>query len=129
MFYSLGRLERLILFLPMIMTLFLIFDDYISIIIYYLFFFKREKFNFRRLFLYFVRITEVFLTNVTTINLSIFFRLMMKLGFQLNLLNLLNLPLLRSVDVEMIRHGFSSPGEMTDTDTVDNTNTENYYSQ
>jgi len=30
----------------------------------------------------------------------------------------------KSVDVEMIRHGFSPPGEMTDTDSVDNTNTE-----
>ncbi|KAG4086053.1 hypothetical protein H8356DRAFT_1353258 [Neocallimastix lanati (nom. inval.)] len=29
-----------------------------------------------------------------------------------------------SVDVEMIRHGFSPPGEMTDTDSIDNTNTE-----
>jgi len=29
-----------------------------------------------------------------------------------------------SVDVEMIRHGFSPPGEMTDTDSVDSTNTE-----
>ena len=29
-----------------------------------------------------------------------------------------------SVDVEMIRHGFSPPGEMTDTDSVDNTNAE-----
>jgi len=25
---------------------------------------------------------------------------------------------------QMIRHGFSPPGEMTDTDSVDNTNTE-----
>ena len=30
----------------------------------------------------------------------------------------------KSVDVEMIRHGFSPPGEMTDTDLIDNTNTE-----
>jgi len=30
----------------------------------------------------------------------------------------------KSVDVEMIRHGFSPPGEMTDTDSIDNTNTE-----
>ena len=29
-----------------------------------------------------------------------------------------------SVDVEMIRNGFSPPGEMTDTDSIDNTNTE-----
>ena len=28
-----------------------------------------------------------------------------------------------SVDVEMIRNGFSPPGEMTDTDSVENTNT------
>ena len=27
-------------------------------------------------------------------------------------------------DVEMIRHGFSPPCEMTDTDSIDNTNTE-----
>ena len=30
----------------------------------------------------------------------------------------------KSVDVEMIRHGFSPPHEMTDTDSIDNTNTE-----
>jgi len=30
----------------------------------------------------------------------------------------------KSVDVEMIRHGFSPPSEMTDTDSIDNTNTE-----
>ena len=30
----------------------------------------------------------------------------------------------KSVDVELIRHGFSPPSEMTDTDSVDNTNTE-----
>jgi len=30
----------------------------------------------------------------------------------------------KSVDVEMIRHEFSPPGEMTDTDLVDNTNAE-----
>ena len=29
----------------------------------------------------------------------------------------------KSVDLEIIRHGFSPPGEMTDTDSVDNTNT------
>ena len=29
-----------------------------------------------------------------------------------------------SVDVEMIRHGFSPPGERTDTYSLDNTNTE-----
>jgi len=28
------------------------------------------------------------------------------------------------VDVEMIRHGFSHPSERTDTDSLDNTNTE-----
>ena len=27
----------------------------------------------------------------------------------------------------MIRHGFSPPGERSDTDSVDNTNTETYY--
>jgi len=30
----------------------------------------------------------------------------------------------KSVDVEMIRHEFSPPGEMTDTDSLDSTNTE-----
>ena len=30
----------------------------------------------------------------------------------------------KSVDVEMIRHGFSPPDKMTDTDSVDNTNTQ-----
>ena len=30
----------------------------------------------------------------------------------------------KSVDIEMIRHGFSPPGERTDTDLLDNTNTE-----
>jgi len=30
----------------------------------------------------------------------------------------------KSVDIEMIRHGFSPPGERTDTDSFDNTNTE-----
>jgi len=30
----------------------------------------------------------------------------------------------KSVDIEMIRHGFSPPGERTDTDSLDNTNTE-----
>ena len=30
----------------------------------------------------------------------------------------------KSVDVEMIRHGFSPPGEKTNTDSLDNTNTE-----
>jgi len=30
----------------------------------------------------------------------------------------------KSVDVEMIRHRFSPPGERSDTDSIDNTNTE-----
>ena len=30
----------------------------------------------------------------------------------------------KSVDVEMIKHGFSPPGERSDTDSIDNTNTE-----
>jgi len=30
----------------------------------------------------------------------------------------------KSVDVEMIRHGFSPPSEMTDTNSINNTNTE-----
>ena len=31
-----------------------------------------------------------------------------------------------SVDVQMIWHGFSPPGERTDTDSIDNTNTDYY---
>jgi len=30
----------------------------------------------------------------------------------------------KSVDIEMIRYGFSPPGERSDTDSFDNTNTE-----
>ena len=30
----------------------------------------------------------------------------------------------KSVNVEMIKHGFSPPGERSDTDSIDNTNTE-----
>ena len=36
----------------------------------------------------------------------------------------MNLLLLRGVDIEMIRHGFSPGDERSDTDSVDNTNTE-----
>jgi len=36
----------------------------------------------------------------------------------------LNLPLLRGVDVEIIRHEFSPPGEKSDIDSVGNTSTE-----
>ena len=32
--------------------------------------------------------------------------------------------IVKSVDVEIIRHGFSTPGERIDTDSLDNTNTE-----
>ena len=37
---------------------------------------------------------------------------------------MLNLSLLRTLTLEMIRHGFSLPGERSDTDSFDNTNTE-----
>jgi len=36
----------------------------------------------------------------------------------------MNLLLLRGVDIEMIRHGFSPGDERSDTDSVDNTNME-----
>ena len=39
-------------------------------------------------------------------------------------LKLLNLPLLRASTSKWIRHGFSPPGERSDTDSFDNTNTE-----
>jgi len=64
---------------------------------------------------YFVGIAE-FLTNVIPLIFRSF-RLMMKLYFNES-------TVAESVDVEMIRHGFSPPGEMTDTDSVDNTNAE-----
>jgi len=64
---------------------------------------------------YFVGIAE-FLTNVIPL-ICRSFRLMMKLYS-------IESTVVESVDVEMIRHGFSLPGEMTNTDSVDNTNTE-----
>ena len=66
---------------------------------------------------YFVRIAE-FLTNVIPLICRYFFLDRWWNGI------LLNLPLLRSVDISIIRHGYSPPDERTDTDSVDNTNTE-----
>ena len=67
---------------------------------------------------YFVGIVE-FLTNVIPL-ICRSFRLMMKWYF----VESIESTVAKSVDVEMIRHGFSPPGEMTDTDSVDSTNTE-----
>jgi len=64
---------------------------------------------------YFVGIAE-FLTNVIPL-ICLSFRLMMKLYS-------IEYTVAKSVDVELIRHGFSPPSEMTDTDSVDSTNTE-----
>jgi len=65
---------------------------------------------------YFVGIAE-FLTNVTQL-ICQSFRLMIKWYS-------VESTVAKSVDVEMIRHGFSPPpGERSDTDSVDNTNTE-----
>ena len=64
---------------------------------------------------YFVGIAE-FLTNVIPF-ICRSFRLMMKWYS-------VESTVAKSVDVEMIRHGFSPPGERSDTDSVDNTNTE-----
>jgi len=64
---------------------------------------------------YFVGIAE-FLTNVIPL-ICLSFKLMMKLYS-------IESTVAKCVDVEMIRHGFSPPGEMTDTDSVDSTNTE-----
>ena len=65
--------------------------------------------------LYLVGITE-FLTNVIRF-IRRSFRLMMKWYY-------VESTVAKSVDVEMIRHEFSPPGEMTDTDSFDSTNTE-----
>ena len=64
---------------------------------------------------YFVGIAE-FLTNVIPL-ICRSFSLMMKWYS-------VESTVTKSVDVEMTRHGFSPPGEMTDTDSIDNTNTE-----
>jgi len=61
--------------------------------------------------LYFVGIAE-FLTNVIPLICRSFILLMKWYSVA------------KSVDVEMIRHGFSPPGEITDTGSIDNTNTE-----
>lgn len=67
---------------------------------------------------YFVGIAE-FLTNVIPF-ICRSFRLMMKWYS----VESIESTVAKSVDVEMIRHGFSPPGERSDTDSVDNTNTE-----
>ena len=67
---------------------------------------------------YFVGIAE-FLTNVIPL-ICRSFRLMMKWYS----VESIESTVAKSVDVEMIRHGFSPPGERSDTDSVDNTNTE-----
>ena len=64
---------------------------------------------------YFVGISE-FLTNVIPL-ICRSFSLMMKWYS-------VESTVAKSVEVEMIRHGFSPPGEMTDTDSIDNINTE-----
>jgi len=64
---------------------------------------------------YFVGIAG-FLTNVISL-ICRSFRLMMKLYS-------IESTVAESVDVEMIKHGFSPPDERTDTYSVDNTNTE-----
>jgi len=65
---------------------------------------------------YFVGIVE-FLTNVIPL-ICRSFRLMMKWYS----IESTESTVAKSIDVEMIRHGFSSPGERSDTDSVDNTN-------
>jgi len=67
---------------------------------------------------YFVGIAE-FLTNVIPL-ICRSFRLMMKWYS----VESIESTVAKSVDVEMIRHGFSPPGERSDTDSFDNTNTE-----
>jgi len=64
---------------------------------------------------YFVGIVE-FLTNVISL-ICRSFRLLMKWYS-------VESTIAKSVDVEMIRHGFSPPGEKINTDSLDNTNTE-----
>jgi len=65
---------------------------------------------------YFVGIAE-FLTNVIPL-ICRSFSLMMKWYYSVES------TVTKSVDVEMIRHGFSPPSEMTDTNSINNTNTE-----
>ena len=67
---------------------------------------------------YFVRIAE-FLTNVIPL-ICRSFRLMMKWYS----VESIESTVAKSVYVEMIRHEFSPPGERSDTDSIDNTNTE-----
>jgi len=64
---------------------------------------------------YFVGLAE-FLTNVLPL-ISRSFRLMIKWYS-------IESTVAKSVDLEMIRYEFSPPGERSDTDSVDNTNTE-----
>ena len=66
---------------------------------------------------YFVGIAE-FLTNVIPL-IYRSFSLMMKLYSVESIVA-------KNVDVEMIRHGFSPPSERSNTDSLDNTNTETY---
>jgi len=70
---------------------------------------------------YFVGIAE-FLTNVIPLICRSFIGLMVKWYS-------VESTVAKSVVVEMIGHGFSPPGEMTDTESVDNTNTEIITSQ
>jgi len=64
---------------------------------------------------YFVGIAE-FLTNLIPLICRSFIRLMMKWYS-------LEFTVAKSVDVEMIWHGFSPSGEKTNTNSLDNTNT------
>ena len=70
---------------------------------------------------FFVGIAE-FLTNVIPL-ICRSFRLMMK-WYSVESIESIESTVAKSVDVEMIRHGFSPPGEKTNTDSLDNTNTE-----
>ena len=67
---------------------------------------------------YFVGIAE-FLTNVIPL-ICRSFRLMMNWYF----VESIDSTVCESIDIEMIRHGFSPPGERTDKDSLDNTNIE-----
>jgi len=69
-------------------------------------------------FSYFVEIAK-FLTNVIPL-ICLSFRLMMKWYS----IESIESTVATSVDVKMIRHGFSPPGERSDTDSFENTNTE-----
>jgi len=67
---------------------------------------------------YFVGIAEFLINVIPLIRRS--FRLMMKRYS----VESIEFTVTKSVDVEMIRHRFSLPGERSDTDSFDNTNTE-----